>query len=110
MSLNTLPVAEKALQESVDGIVTCVSKPTRLAGSNTELNQAHVWCTKAMGQLERFTDPDVATGRNALNLTLLRIQNHLIAARDRLQSLLDQGQPAVSHQPSKPMFTMDMEF
>ncbi len=36
MSLNTLPVAEKALQESVDGIVTCVSKPTRLAGSNTD--------------------------------------------------------------------------
>lgn len=110
MSLNTLPVAEKALQESVDGIVTCASNLTRLSGSKTELNQARVWCTKAIGHLERFIDPDAATGHNPLNLALLRVQNHLIAAQYRLQDISDRGQAAASHQPSEPIFTMDMEF
>ena len=76
MSTNTLPVAEEGLRESIHGIVTCVSTLTRLTGTATELNKAHVGFTKAIVLLEPLIAPSIDSD-SILNLTLLRVHTDL---------------------------------
>lgn len=76
---------------------------------NTELTRVHVGLTEAISRLESLIDPSIDND-SALNLTLLRVHRDLVDARQRLQDYLDQDRPRASYQPSKPMFTTDMEF